>query len=95
MILYKNFTTNFHILILTNNEFLLQTVIAEVNQMIGAGGVVSQQCKAVVAQYGEKIIEMLAAKVSLISLHYRDSHVYFVMYTSSCISFTDSIWFLI
>jgi len=38
------------------------TVIAEVNQMIGAAGVVSQQCKAVVAQYGEKIMEMLVAK---------------------------------
>lgn len=78
--MYKKFTTNFHILILTNNEFLLQTVIAEVNQMIGAAGVVSQQCKAVVAQYGEKIMEMLVAKVSQISLHYRDFLVYFVMY---------------
>lgn len=80
MILYKKFTTNFHILILTNNEFLLQTVIAEVNQMIGASGVLSQQCKAVVAQYGEKIMEMLVAKVSQISLHCRDFLVYFVMY---------------
>ncbi|CAD5185447.1 unnamed protein product [Musa acuminata subsp. malaccensis] len=38
------------------------TVIAEVNQKIGADGVVSQQCKAVVAQYGETIMNMILAK---------------------------------
>ncbi|URD92780.1 aspartic proteinase [Musa troglodytarum] len=38
------------------------TVITEINQKIGASGVVSQQCKAVVAQYGEKIMDMLLAK---------------------------------
>lgn len=43
--------------------FSLQTIIAEVNQKIGAAGVVSQQCKAVVSQYGEKIMEMLMEKV--------------------------------
>ncbi|OAY28463.1 hypothetical protein MANES_15G068900v8 [Manihot esculenta] len=37
-------------------------IIAEVNHAIGATGVVSQECKAVVAQYGETIIEMLLAK---------------------------------
>ncbi|XP_010916100.1 aspartic proteinase oryzasin-1 [Elaeis guineensis] len=38
------------------------TIIAEVNQKIGAAGVVSQQCKAMVSQYGEKIMEMLMEK---------------------------------
>ncbi|CAK7350131.1 unnamed protein product [Dovyalis caffra] len=38
------------------------TIITEVNHAIGATGVVSQECKAVVAQYGETIIEMLLAK---------------------------------
>ncbi|KAF2314174.1 hypothetical protein GH714_023878 [Hevea brasiliensis] len=37
-------------------------IIAEVNHAIGATGVVSQECKAVVAQYGETIIDMLLAK---------------------------------
>ncbi|KAJ4725129.1 putative Aspartic proteinase [Melia azedarach] len=38
------------------------TIITEVNHAIGATGVVSQECKAVVSQYGETIIEMLLAK---------------------------------
>lgn len=38
------------------------TIIAEVNHAIGATGVVSQECKAVVEQYGETIIEMLLEK---------------------------------
>ncbi|KAJ4794389.1 Aspartic protease family protein [Rhynchospora pubera] len=38
------------------------SVIAEINQQIGAAGVLSQQCKAVAAQYGEMIIEKLIAK---------------------------------
>lgn len=49
-------------------EISLQTVIAEVNQKIGADGVVSQQCKAVVAQYGETIMNMILAKVLTIIL---------------------------
>jgi hypothetical protein len=43
--------------------FHLQTIITEVNHAIGATGVVSQECKAVVAQYGDTIMEMLLAKV--------------------------------
>ncbi|CAL9198216.1 unnamed protein product [Musa hybrid cultivar] len=38
------------------------TVIAEINQKIGASGVVSQECKAVVAQYGEQILDMLLSE---------------------------------
>ena len=41
----------------------MQAIIAEVNHAIGATGVASQECKAVVAQYGETIIKMILAKV--------------------------------
>lgn len=44
--------------------YLLQTIITQVNHAIGAKGIVSQECKAVVSQYGEEIINMLLAKVS-------------------------------
>lgn len=37
-------------------------VIAEINQKIGASGVVSQECKAVITQYGEQILTMLIEK---------------------------------
>lgn len=38
--------------------------MAEINQAIGATGIVSQQCKMVVQQYGEQIVEMLVAQVT-------------------------------
>ncbi|CAD5183769.1 unnamed protein product [Musa acuminata subsp. malaccensis] len=38
------------------------TIIAEINQKIGASGVVSQECKAVVAQYGQQILKMLLSE---------------------------------
>ncbi|XP_042948814.1 aspartic proteinase-like isoform X1 [Carya illinoinensis] len=38
------------------------TIITQVNHAIGATGVVSQECKAVVAEYGETIIKMLLQK---------------------------------
>ncbi|XP_043691794.1 aspartic proteinase-like [Telopea speciosissima] len=38
------------------------TIIAQINRAIGASGVVSQQCKAVVAQYGQRILELLSAE---------------------------------
>ncbi|KAJ7558159.1 hypothetical protein O6H91_04G027100 [Diphasiastrum complanatum] len=39
-------------------------IIAEINQAIGANGVVSEQCKVVVAQYGDQIVELLLAQVT-------------------------------
>ncbi|XP_042478322.1 aspartic proteinase-like [Macadamia integrifolia] len=39
-------------------------IIAEINRAIGASGVVSQQCKAVVAQYGETILKLLLAETN-------------------------------
>lgn len=38
------------------------TVITMINQAIGAAGVVSQQCKAVVEQYGQTIVDLLLAE---------------------------------
>ncbi|KAE9457909.1 hypothetical protein C3L33_10200, partial [Rhododendron williamsianum] len=38
------------------------TVITQINHAIGATGVVSQECKTVVTQYGKTIIEMLLAQ---------------------------------
>ncbi|KAE8733172.1 Aspartic proteinase A1 [Hibiscus syriacus] len=38
------------------------TVIAMINHEIGATGVVSQECKAVVQQYGQTIVDLLLAK---------------------------------
>ena len=37
--------------------------MAEINQAIGAKGVVSNECKMVVHQYGDQIVEMLLAQV--------------------------------
>lgn len=51
----------------------LQTVITMINHAIGATGVVSQECKAVVQQYGQTIMELLLAEVKatfLIDVYY-------------------------
>ena len=42
----------------------MQTVIAQINHAIGAAGVVSQECKAVVEQYGQIIMHMLFSEAS-------------------------------
>lgn len=36
-----------------------------INQAIGASGVASQQCKSVVEQYGQTIMDLLLAEVSI------------------------------
>ncbi|KAG8490608.1 hypothetical protein CXB51_013851 [Gossypium anomalum] len=41
---------------------LMQTVITMINQAIGASGVASQECKAVVQQYGQTIIDLLVSQ---------------------------------
>lgn len=38
------------------------STIAEINRAIGAAGIVSQECKAVVAQYGEQILQLLLSE---------------------------------
>ncbi|KAK4762252.1 hypothetical protein SAY87_030136 [Trapa incisa] len=38
------------------------SIITQINHAIGAAGVVSQECKAVVSQYGKTILEMLLAQ---------------------------------
>jgi len=40
------------------------TIVAQVNHAIGAEGVVSEECKEVVKEYGDVIIEMLIAQTS-------------------------------
>ncbi|KAK4588409.1 hypothetical protein RGQ29_019411 [Quercus rubra] len=40
------------------------TVITMINQAIGANGVASQECKAVVEQYGQTIIDLLVAEAN-------------------------------
>lgn len=44
-------------------SFHLQGIVAEINQAIGATGVVSNECKMVVKQYGDQIVEMLLDQV--------------------------------
>ncbi|XP_004287958.1 PREDICTED: aspartic proteinase A1-like [Fragaria vesca subsp. vesca] len=39
------------------------TIITQINHAIGASGIVSQECKAIVDQYGKIILEMLLAQV--------------------------------
>jgi len=45
------------------SHVFLQTIIAQVNEAIGAAGIISQECKEVVSQYGEMILELLIAQV--------------------------------
>ncbi|KAF9590446.1 hypothetical protein IFM89_035281 [Coptis chinensis] len=40
------------------------TIITEINHAIGAAGIVSQECKTVVSQYGEMILELLLTEAS-------------------------------
>ncbi|CAN1147116.1 Aspartic proteinase A1 [Linum perenne] len=56
------------------------TIIAEVNHAIGATGVASQECKAVIAQYGETIIKMILEKVLMLALFHC---VFFLNFTHS------------
>jgi phytepsin len=48
----------------TEEFFHLQGIVAEINQAIGAKGVVSNECKMVVQQYGDQIVEMLLAQMN-------------------------------
>jgi hypothetical protein len=43
--------------------FSIQAIITEINEKIGAAGVVSQECKTVVSQYGQQILDLLLAEV--------------------------------
>ncbi|GMN61784.1 hypothetical protein TIFTF001_030873 [Ficus carica] len=40
------------------------TIVTQINHAIGTSGIVSQECKTMVAQYGKTIMEMLLAQVS-------------------------------
>ena len=45
----------------------VQVAIAQINEQIGAAGVVSHECKQVVAGYGLEMAELLKAQVRAIS----------------------------
>jgi hypothetical protein len=40
-----------------------QAIVAQVNHAIGAEGIISAECKEVVSQYGEMILNLLIAQV--------------------------------
>lgn len=67
----------------------LQTVITEINQKIGASGVVSQECKTVVAEYGQQILELLLVEVC-VSVRFTFQHLLFLDITR----FSPSFYFL-
>ncbi len=47
-----------------------QGIVAEINLAIGATGIVSNECKMVVQEYGDQIIEMLLEQVEMsVDLH--------------------------
>lgn len=50
-------------LILFIHIFFFQTIITQINHAIGASGVVSQECKSVVSEYGKTILDLLESKV--------------------------------
>lgn len=47
-----------------------QTVITEINHVIGASGIVSEECKTLVAEYGKIVLEILMAEVSIIGFEF-------------------------
>jgi len=51
---------------ITFSVLFLKTVVTMINHAIGAAGVISQECKTVVAEYGQTILDLLLAEVSTI-----------------------------
>jgi len=47
----------------------MQAIITQINEKIGAAGIVSQECKTVVSQYGENILDQLLAEVRTFIKH--------------------------
>lgn len=45
------------------DAIFLQDAVAEINRQIRASGIASQEYKAVVTQYGERIIKLLMLQV--------------------------------
>ena len=41
-------------------------MITQINHAIGASGIISEECKTMVSQYGKIVLEMLVAQVSII-----------------------------
>ncbi|KAJ9560923.1 hypothetical protein OSB04_006083 [Centaurea solstitialis] len=61
------------------------TVVAQINEAIGAAGVMSEQCKSLVDQYGKAIIEMLLSEVAELGSFYS------LVSESYCFSFPCAI----
>jgi hypothetical protein len=54
-----------------------QGIVAEINLAIGASGVISNECKMIVQEYGDQIIELLLAQVqSLADSHFGDRNCF-------------------
>ena len=45
----------------------MQGTSTEINEKIGAAGVVSQECKTVVSQYGQQILDLLLEEVCVMN----------------------------
>lgn len=45
----------------------MQAIITQINEKVGAPEVVSQECKAVVSQYGQRILDLLLKEVRTFS----------------------------
>jgi phytepsin len=58
---FSTFSEKWHDLF--SNIVLLQTIVAQVNHAIGAEGIISTECKEVVSEYGEMILELLISQV--------------------------------
>lgn len=50
----------------------MQATVTEINYAIGAAGVVSEECKTIVAEYGEMILQFLVSEVNLCVHHLVD-----------------------
>lgn len=65
--------------------FCFQTIVAQVNHAIGAEGIISTECKEVVREYGEMILELLVAQVWCLLLPL----FYLNFYCDACVLYTD------
>ncbi|XP_050212845.1 aspartic proteinase A1-like isoform X1 [Mercurialis annua] len=48
----------------SSSDHFSQTVVTQINHDIGASGIISQQCKTMIEQYGEVILEMLLSQAT-------------------------------
>lgn len=68
-------------------------MITQINHAIGASGVVSQECKMVVSQYGKSILEMLLAEVKPFEVLFNQSFVLFLLNVPQGVYYMFSLQF--